>query len=181
MKSYSPAVIAALQSPNGHTFAHCFTLKLAAGNLLLTDSDFDIVHNGVTFSETALIEELDETRQETDLVVQEYQLTFTNADQTLLALFQNKEQRGRVVVIERVIMQDNSNVTLGTLLSNRFIISSYASNGVSMVVTLKSAIANLMQPRGIATTMESFRRYYPETTSCINASNVTERFKWGFE
>lgn len=185
MKTYSTEMKALLESPNGFSFCHCFKFYLKnAGNqiiLRLTESAFNIIHKGEAFISTNLIDEIDATEHNAELTDSEYQLTFTAIDQTLLSLFLNNDQRSSEVTIERVLLKSETSTSIGALLSNSFIISSYSTDGETLVVRLKDEISLLMQPKGITTSMESFRRFYPNTTSCINSSNVKERFKWAYD
>jgi hypothetical protein len=187
MKPYTEEMKALLESGEGFSFCHCFNFALQSSpttltTLRITDAPFNVtLSNVITFVSTNLINELDTTTQDQELTINEYNLTFTNVDQTILALFTANEQRGKLCAVRRFLLNKNGTPITEPLLVNRFVISSYSTNGETLIVTLKSHAATLLQPAGITTSMESFRRFYPETTSCINTSNIKERFKWAYD
>lgn len=177
MKNYSSQLINALNDE--HQFCHVVDLQFTSGQLRLTDAAFDVVVDGNVYSGNGLIEEVESHRQEQALRVQEIQITFTNADQTILATLLNNEQRNRLATIRRVVLAAGTNDALGVVFSARFRISSYGCDGNNVQVTLRGAIADFEAVRGIVTTHESIRRFYPANTSFINSSSVNDKLTWG--
>lgn len=177
MKSYSPQLIAALNGE--HAFCHVVDLQFTSGQLRLTDAAHDVTVDGNTYSGNGLIEEIEGHRQEQALRVQELQITFTNADQTILATLLNTEQRNRAATVRRVVLAPGTNESLGVVFSARFRVSSYSCDGDNVQVTLRGAIADFEAVRGIVTTHESIRRFYPNNTSFINSSSVNDKLTWG--
>jgi hypothetical protein len=180
MKNYPTHIKEALRNKDGHTFQHVITIFLDGQNLRMTDSAFDIVYLGETYLANRLIESIDSVEQEEELTAQELEISFTGVDQTMLALFLNNEQRGRRVVVSRVLMTGDTFLAYNTpLLTNNYRIASFSTNGETIAVSLRGALTDLFQIKGVVTTMESLRRYYPDTTSFINSANVSEKLKWG--
>lgn len=180
MKNYPNYIKDALRNRDGHIFQHIITMQLESGTLRMTDSAFDIVYQGQTFLANRLIESIDSVEQEEALTAQEVEVSFTAVDQTIPALFLNNEQRGRKVVVNRVLMQGNSNLAYNVpLLTNVYRITAFSTDGQTIAVSLRAALTDLFQVKGIVTTMESLRRYYPDTTSFINSANVSDKLKWG--
>lgn len=179
MKNYPEIIREALRNRDGHSFCHVIDMDLVGANLLLTDSSFDVIHSGQTFIANALINQLSDIKQEQELSAVNYSIEFTAADQTMLSLLLNNEQRNRVVTIKRVLLSNSSNTTVGTLITGRYRVSSFASNGETVSIALRGALVDLMAVKGIVTTHESIRRFYPENTSFINSSSINEKIKWG--
>lgn len=179
MRNYSAQVINALKSQDGFIYQELIQMNLNGGDLLLSDAPHDVVHNGLTYLGNGLMQLVEETRSESELVASEFTVSFSNVNQTMLALFLNKEQRNRLVKVYRVLLPYGDNVTIGELLQTRYRISSYSCDGKTLTVSFRGVIADLFQVRGIVTTMDSMRRFYPDDTSFINASSVNENIKWG--
>lgn len=179
MKNYSETIRNALRNPQGHTFCHVISMELEGASLLLTDASFDIVHSGQTYLANALINQLSDVKQEQELSAIQYSIDFTAADQTVLALFLNNEQRNRLVRITRVLLAEGANTTLGALFTGRYRVASFASDGETISVSLRGALVDLMAVKGIVTTHESIRRIYPTNTSFINSSSINDKIKWG--
>lgn len=179
MKNYSTTIRNALRNPQGHSFCHVINMDLVGASLLLTDADMPIVHAGQTYLANALINQLSDVKQEQELSAIQYSITFTAADQTMLALFLNNEQRNRLVTITRVILPPDSNQSYGALFTGRYRVASFASDGETISVSLRGALVDLMAVKGIVTTHESIRRVYPDNTSFINSSSINDKIKWG--
>lgn len=179
MKNYSETIRNALRNPEGHCFCHVISMELVGASLLLTDADIPIVHAGQTYLANALINQLSDVKQEQELAAINYSIQFTAADQTMLALFLNNEQRNRVVRISRVLLADGANTTLGTLFTGRYRVASFATDGENISVSLRGALVDLLAVKGIVTTHESVRRAYPDNTSFINSSSINDKIKWG--
>ncbi len=177
MKNYSPELIAALKGE--HTFCHVLDLQFTSGTLRLTDAAHDVVDGGAVYAGNGLIEAVDPHRQEQALRAQEIQVTFTNADQTILATLLGAEQRNRLATLRRVVLRGGTNESLGTVYNARFRISSFSTDGNNVSVALRGAVADFEAVRGIVTTHESIRRFYPTNTSFINASSVNDKITWG--
>lgn len=180
MKNYPTYIKDALRNKNGHTFQHIITLHLTPETLRMTDSVFDINYQGEVYLANRLIESIEPTEQERELSSDESEVVFTAVNQTVLALFLNNEQRGAKVVVNRVLMQEGTdNAYDFPLLERIYRIASYSTNGETISVTLKGALLDLFQVKGITTSMESIQRFFPGNTSFKNAPSVSEKLKWG--
>lgn len=179
MKNYSAPLRAALTGTAAHEFVHLVEIQFSAYTLRMTDGGYDISHGGNTYSSNALITNVDTVRQEQQLSAQEIQLTVSNVDQTILATLLGAEQRNRLVILKRVVLAPGANTTLGELFSCRYRIASYAVDEDVLTLSLRGAVADFYAVRGIVTTHDSIRRFYPTDTSFINASSVNSKQKWG--
>ncbi len=179
MKSYSASMISALTGSLPHEFVHLIEMQLSGSTLRMTDGQYAVQHGGYTWQPNGLINAVEDIRQEQQLSAQELSLSFNNADQTILATLLNAEQRNRLVIIKRVILTPTTNSTLGELFSCRYRISSFSVSDDVVNISLRGAVSDFYAVKGIVTTHDSIRRYYPENTSFINASSVNDKQKWG--
>lgn len=179
MKSYSGAMISALTGSIPHEFVHLIELQFSGSTMRLTDGQYNVQHGGFTWSANGLSLAVDDVRQEQQLAAPEIQLTFSNADQTILATLLNAEQRNRLVIIKRVILTPTTNSTLGELFSCRYRINSFAVSEDVVTIGLRGAVSDFYAVKGIVTTHDSIRRFHPNNTSFINASSVNGKQKWG--
>lgn len=179
MKNYSSAMKSALTGSIPHEFVHLVEIQFSGSTLRMTDGQYAVQHDGYTWQPNGLINAVDDIRQEQQLSAQELELTLNNADQTILATLLNNEQRNRLAIIKRVILTPTTNSTLGELFSCRFRISSFAVAENAVGIRLRGAVSDFYAVKGIVTTHDSIRRYYPENTSFINASSVNGKQKWG--
>lgn len=179
MKNYNSSLRSALTGSIPHEFVHLVEVQFSGGTMRMTDGQYDVTHAGFTWSANGLITSVDDVRQEQQLSAQEIQLTFSNVDQTILATLLNNEQRNRLVIIKRVILTPTTNSTLGELFSCRYRISAYSVADSTVTISLRGAVSDFYAVKGIVTTHDSIRRYYPDNTSFINASSVNDKQKWG--
>lgn len=179
MKNYSPSMRSALTGTLPHEFVHLVEIQFAGSTLRLTDGQYAVQHGGYTWQPNGLLNAVDDVRQEQQLSARELQITFNNADQTILATLLNDEQRNRLVVIKRVILTPTTNSTLGELFSCRYRINSFSVAEDAVSINLRGAVSDFYAVKGIVTTHDSIRRYYPDNTSFINASSVNGKQKWG--
>lgn len=179
MKNYSTAMKSALTGSVPHEFCHLVEIQFIGGTMYLTDSQYAVVHDGQTYLPNGLLNAVDTVRQEQQLSAQEIQLAFNNADQTILATLLNDEQRNRLAIITRVILTPTTNSTLGELFRCRYRISAFGVSEDTVSVTLRGAVADFYAVKGIVTTHDSIRRFYPDNTSFINSSSVNDKQKWG--
>lgn len=181
MKNYSASMISALKGTLPHEFVHLVEIQFSNSTLRMTDGQYAVQHDGFMWQPNGLINAVDDVRQEQQLSAQELELTFNNADQTILATLLNNEQRNRLVIIKRVILTPTTNSTLGELFSCRYRINSFAVSDDSVSIRLRGAVSDFYAVKGIVTTHDSIRRYHPNNTSFINASSVNDKQKWGGE
>lgn len=179
MKNYSSAMKSALTGSTPHEFVHLVEMQFSGTTLRMTDGQYAVQHDGYTWQPNGLINAVDDIRQEQQLSAQELELTFNNADQSILALLLNNEQRNRLAIIKRVILTPTTNSTLGELFSCRYRVNSFAVSDDTVSIRLRGAVSDFYAVKGIVTTHDSIRRYYPNNTSFINASSVNDKQKWG--
>ncbi len=180
MKNYSQAVKDALR--NQQPITDLITMNLTSGVVRLTTAGHDIVYEGLTYLSNSLILSVDGIKQQQELRVTKVNIQFTAVDQSILAVFLNQTQQNRRVTVNRVILTPEHTV-VGSLLITQFLIDSDAVDDTEescvVNVTLSNYVADFESVRGIRTTQNSFRRFYPNSTAFINSKDNKKDLKWG--
>lgn len=180
MKNYSQPIKDALAA--GWPITDLITLDLSTGPVRLSTAGHDITWGAITYQSSSLVLAVDGIKQQQELRVAEVSIQFTAVDQSLVALFLNNNQQNRKVTIERVVLNLTHNV-VGSLIKVNHNINSHSiddSDSDSVLnVSISNSMANFESVKGIRTTQESFRRFYPNTTSFINSKDTKKELKWG--
>lgn len=181
MKNYTPEMIALLKTNGART--ELLTMELAGGTIRLTSAAHDIVFGGSTYVAGGLIMSVGSNKQQQALRIESVSVQFTVVDQTILALFQSANQIGRKALIQQLVLNDDNQPVGTALLAQNFTIDGYSVDddeaSATMTVALTNSMARFDSVRGIRTTMDSFRRFYPQSTSFINSKSAGDDFKWG--
>lgn len=180
MKNYSQAVRDAIAQGNPRT--ELFELQLSSGTIFLTTAGHDIVYNSQVYTAGGNILGNGTISQEKELRVSTVEIALTAVDQTLLALFQNTNQQNRQIIISQVIL-NNVHQVIGTLFAAKYLISQHSvteTNGeASLALSVTNIFSDFNAVNGIRSTMNSFRRLYPNSTAFINATDTGSDLKWG--
>lgn len=180
MKNYSQAVRDAIAQGNART--ELFELQLSTSTLFLTTAGHDIVHNSQTYIAGGQILGNGTINQEKELRVSTVEIAITAVDQTILALFQNANQQNRQITISQVVL-DSSHQVIGSIYSAKFLISQYSvtesDEEAVIALSVTNAFSDFNAVNGVRTTMNSFRRLYPNSTAFINATDTGSDLKWG--
>lgn len=183
MKNLSAEVIAALKT--NYTFCNLIKMSLNGGIVRLTDAGHDIVYNSDTYISSGLVAAVSGIKQQQDLRVASVDLAFSAVDQSIVALFSNTNQQNRKVTVSTLILDNETHQPVGVLQIINYIINKYTidddDNGAQIAVNVSNFLAEFDAVRGIRTTQESFKRFYPNTTSFINSKDTGNDLKWGGE
>lgn len=180
MKNYSAAIKEAIA--NGNPTTELITLNLTGIVLRLTTAGHDIEYDGIPFLSNSQVLAISGIKQQQQLRVNQLNISLTAVDQSLLALFLNESQNNRKVNIQRVILTDTHQV-IGTLINVNYIINDTSvedSEDESTIdVSLSNSLSNFESVTGIRTTLNSFRRFFPNSTFFINSKDTKKELKWG--
>jgi hypothetical protein len=181
MKNYTTQMIDAIKAGAGRT--ELLTFNLSNGIVRLTTAGHDIVHAGQTFTASGILLDVPSIKQQQELRINTVAVQISVVDQSILALFQAANPVGRDAVISQIIVDDNDQPIGNPLISAAFRIDSFTvdddERNATMEVELSSYMAQLDTTRGIRTTTDSFRRFYPASTSFINSKSAGDNIKWG--
>jgi hypothetical protein len=159
-------------------------MNLNGGVLPLTTAAHDIEYDGQTWISAGLILSIGELSEKTELSVQSIDIEFTAVDQSIIALFTNNNQQNQNVVITLAVL-DNVHEVIGELYSKVYIIDSFSDQNDDESATISVELSNYLSDfeavRGVRTTLSSFARFYPNTTSFVNSKDINKELKWGGE
>lgn len=179
MKNYSQEVIDALRNDNAT--CNLIEMRLAGGTVFFTDAGRDITWQGQTYTASGLVTSLDSRQKQSQFQVQSFGVQFSTADQAVIALFGNDNQKGRTAIIREVIFDDDRNQVVGELQVQRYIINAPSQRDGSFTVDMSNYAARWRTVRGMRTTQASHRIFYPDSTSFINSKDVKSELEWGGE
>lgn len=180
MKNYSNAIKDALINENPLTDLYVF--NFSSGPVYLTTAAHDIMWSGITYTAGSLVLSSDDIKQQQELRVSQFTVVLTAVDQTLLAILQNANQQNRRVTLRRVVLTETHQV-IDELISVNYFINSYSvddnAEEATVSLDLTNSNGNFESVKGIRTTQNSFKRFYPNTTSFINSKDTKKELKWG--
>jgi len=182
MKYYSTAIKEAIA--NGNTTVNLIDMNLSGGLVRVTDSMRDKVLDGNTYLATGLVLSVGDRSQQQQLQVQDFDLQFTAADQTIPALFYAANQQGRLITIREVILASDDQTVLGTLSTNIVQINKYdqqdSDNGdATFAVNCSNFMSRWNAVKGMRTVQSSHQQYFPSSTSFINSKDIKDELEWG--
>lgn len=180
MKNYTQAVINALRNDN--PIIHIVEMRLKAGTVRLTSAPHDITYQNEEWISSGLMLDVGDFSESRDLRVESIKVKFTAVDQTVLALFTNNNQQNQKFIIKTLVLDDEHQV-IGEVFSKSYTINAYSDedsgNEASITVELSNFVSDFEAVRGIRSTLSSFARFYPNTTSFINSKDMKKELKWG--
>ncbi len=181
MISVTPAVASALAGD--HLFAHLLKFEFTSGAVCFTDAGYDITWNGDTYLANGMLLDLEAPKFTTELRVGEISVTFSAADQSVLAMVLGESQVNRYVHVYKALLD-----TSMQLIPNPFLLHSWLITGCSVeadrksaeiTVSMASEWADFEAPRGRRTTDASQRRFYSADRGFEFAAQVSKSLKWG--
>lgn len=182
MKNYTPEIKQAIA--DGMPIVSLLAFNLVQGTTRLTSAAHDIIYNHNTYLASGLLLDIPSKTDSRQLEIDSFTIEISAADPTMLAFFSNANQMNRKVTVKEVILDEEHKV-IGELVSKSFIITSWSDSDsekdASIAVELTNWISYLKTIRGIRTTQNSFARFYPNTTSFINAKDLDLDKVWGGE
>lgn len=182
MITITPQVAAALAGD--HDYCHLIRIELANNTVLrFTDSGFDINWQGETFNANGLLLGLDDPSFTSELRIGEISLSFTAADQGIVALMLGTNQINRPVYIYRAYLTPFGQVMPDPMLLHAWLITgadvSDDTDSATCTVRMASEWADFEAPRGRRTTQNSQVRFYPQDKGLEFATQVKKDIKWG--
>jgi len=179
----TPQVAAALAGD--HEYCHLIRMELANNTVLrFTEAGFDINWNGETYNADGLLLDVDTPSFTTELRIGEISLSFTAADQSIVALMLNTPQINRMVYIYRAYLTPTGQVIPDPILLHAWVINADPdiaddTDSATCRVPMSSEWADFEAPRGRRTTNNSQVRYYPQDKGLEFATQVKKDIKWG--
>lgn len=182
MITITPQVAAALAGD--HDYCHLIRIELANNTVLrFTDSGFDINWQGETFNANGLLLGLDDPSFTSELRIGEISLSFTAADQSIVALMLGTNQINRPVYIYRAYLNPFGQIIPDPILLHAWLITSSDvsddTDSATCTVRMASEWADFEAPRGRRTTQNSQVRFYPQDKGLEFATQVKKDIKWG--
>ncbi|MDX1538821.1 hypothetical protein [Arsukibacterium sp.] len=178
----TPQVAAAIAGD--HNYCHLIRMELANNTVLrFTEAGFDIDWNGETFDANGLLLGVDAPSFNTELRIGEIGLSFTAADQSIVALMLSNNQVNRPVYIYRAYINPFGQVIPDPVLLHAWLITSTDvqddKDSATCTVRMASEWADFEAPRGRRTTQNSQTRYYPQDKGLEFSTQVKKDIKWG--
>ena len=182
MINITPQVAAAVAGD--HSYCHLIRMELANNTVLrFTEAGFDINWNGETFNANGLLLGVDAPSFSTELRIGEISMSFTAADQSIVALFLGASQTNRPVYIYRAYLNPFGKIIPDPVLLHAWLITgtdvSDDTDSATCTVRMASEWADFEAPRGRRTTNNSQIRYYPQDKGLEYATQVKKDIKWG--
>lgn len=180
MKNWAQGVIDALKG-GAPTVATLYELQLVDGTIRITDAAHDLVYLGESYLSSGQVLARDDISTRKALEVQSINIQFTLVEQGIWAIFGNKNQVGRRVIITEVVLDSRHQVIGETIKTiNRVNTISVEDNedSATVDVEISNIMADFQAVRGLRTTQSSHQRFYPESTSFINARGFNKDLEW---
>lgn len=182
MINITPQVAAALAGD--HSYCHLIRMELANNTVLrFTEAGFDIAWNGENYDGNGLLLDVDTPSFTTELRIGEISLSFTAADQSIVALMLGTNQVNRPVYIYRAYLTPFGQVIPDPILLHAWLITSTnvsdETDSAICSVSMASEWADFEAPRGRRTTNNSQVRFYPQDKGLEFATQIKKDIKWG--
>ena len=167
-----------------HEYCHLIEMQLNGAIVRLTEAGHDIEYLGETFLGNGQILDIDDIKSTVDLRVNEVGITFSIADQALLALLLANNQIGRDITIWRAYTND------GVVIPDPLILVFGQVSGFTTDTTLSNSIAQIkmsgpfadwQQAAGRRTTEASQQKEFPLDRGMEFATQVRPELSWGGE
>ena len=166
-----------------HNFAHLLKFEFSSGPVCFTDAGYDISWGGDTYFANGLILGMDAPKFTSELRVGEISVSFSAADQSILALVLNTSQINRYVHVYKALLNQSLQVIPSPILLHSWLITDAAVSAdkdeAEINVSMASEWADFEAPRGRRTTDASQRRFYPNDRGLEFATQVKKEIKWG--
>jgi hypothetical protein len=151
----------------------------------MNDGSIDVDYSGATYLANGLLLGVDTIKKESKINAIELPITFSAADQSIIAILLNDEQLNREVFINQAIIDPlTGQVIPDPINMGKWLITGTAINDAErgiVTITVSSYWTDFERKNGIATTHDSIRRVYPNETGFINSKDIKEDLKWGGE
>lgn len=180
MKNWTQAVINALKG-GAPTVATLYELQLVDGTIRMTDAAHDLSYLNETYLSAGQVLARDDISTRKALEVQSINIQFTLVEQGIWAVFGNKNQVGRRVIMTEVVLDSRHQVVGETIKTiNRVNTISVEDSESSAVVNVEisNIMADFQAVRGVRTTQSSHQRFYKDSTSFINARGFSKDLEW---
>ncbi len=167
-----------------HEYCHLLEMELNGALVRLTEAGHDIEYLGNTFLGNGSLLDIDDIKDTSDLRVNEVGITFSLADQALLALLLSNNQIGRNITIFRaytnngIVIPDPIILVFGQV--SGFTTDTTLSNSIAQV-KMSGPFADWQQQAGRRTTEASQQKEFPEDRGMEFATQVRPELSWGGE
>lgn len=183
MTTVTTAVETALLADD-HEYCHLFQLFLNGVTFYLTEAGHDIEYDGNTYLGNGQILDIDEIKETADLRVNEVGITFSLADQSILALLLGNNQIDRDVFVLRAFTNN------GVVIPDPVMLFFGKVSGFNTDTTLEDSelqvkvsgpYADWQTTAGRRTTEAGQQRVFPNDRGMEFANQVREELRWGGE
>ena len=172
-----------LDAINGdHDFCHLIDMDLNGIQVRLTEAMFNVNYNGDEYLGNGVLLDIDGARETDEVSVNSTSITFTAAEQSIVAIMLQNNQIERAVKIYRCYLDDDGNpigailLTWGTTTS--FVISDDVDD-TNIQIDIAGPFSDWEKAAGRNTTDGSMRRFFPNDPSMEFASQVKPELEWG--
>ena len=165
-----------------HDFCHLIEMQLNGITIRLTEAFFDVEYDGDTYLGNGVLLDIDGAKETSELSVNSTAITFTAAEQSIVAIMLQNNQIERPVRVFRAYLDNNGDVigviqlTWGTTTS--FSISDRL-DGTSIQIEIAGPFSDWQKSSGRNTTDGSMQRFFPGDKSMEFASQVKPELEWG--
>ncbi len=178
MKTYPAAVETMLAS--GHIrFAYLIKLSFDTP-MYLSGVGFDILYNSNNYISSPTFNGMDEFTKQAEMNVTEIQMSFSLAEQVIIAIVLGQDYYNKAVTIERVFLDDNNQVIHGELVWKGKV-TSYSDDQSKGVVnlTVSSFWAEFDASNSWRTTINSHIKRFAGDLCFKYAAKASETVYWG--
>jgi len=184
MRTLHPDTLAALKTD--HLRAILIKLDFTPTPIYLSNTAFDVVHNGNTYLGNGQLLKIGKIHQDIDIRVSTVELTLDAVDSSLVSLLLGLPQHGRNVELSLAILNNNYSIIGDVMPMYSMIIDGAPSiiddpsKGKAIIKQkISSEFANWKQKGGIRTTPASLQRFSPNDTGFDFAAESGREYKWG--
>ena len=158
-----------------YDFCHLVTIGFTGGNLYVTDSDVDEVHNGTIYL-AGLFQKMGNIKSATGIKINDLKLEFNGLAPSVIALGLNDQWMNRKVTLQKLIKTRDY---AGTLHIFNGLLSGMQINGTTLNFNASSIWKDFEKTNGRKTNSESHRRIFPTTAPFKFTATITDSVAWG--
>lgn len=180
MLNLPQAVIDAID--NDHDFCHLIEMQMNGITIRLTESAFDVDYDGDTYQGNGVLLDVDGAKETSELSVNSSSITFTAAEQSIVAIMLQNNQVERPVRIFRAYLDDEGNA-IGAILLTWGTTTGFSIEDdldeTNIKVDIAGPFSDWEKSAGRNTTDGSMRKFFPNDKSFEFASQVKPELEWG--
>lgn len=165
-----------------HDFCHLIEMQLNGITVRLTEAMFNVEYDGDTYLGNGVLLDIDGAKETSELSVNSTSITFTAAEQSIVALMLQNNQIERPVRIFRAYLDDKGN-TIGVVQLTWGTTTSFTINddedSTEIQIEVAGPFSDWEKKSGRASSDGSMRKYFPNDPSMEFASQVQTELEWG--